>query len=89
MHADGLFAVERQPDRPAGQPCQERGLRPASVLGVRVATQLVADGRVTLDGASYVWEADEMLCLVGEASWPDDRAPRVAAERERVRFLVA
>ena len=56
---------------------------------LRVATQLVADGRVTLDGASYVWEADEMLCLVGEASWPDDRAPRVAAERERVRFLVA
>ncbi|MCA3011490.1 MAG: histone deacetylase, partial [Myxococcaceae bacterium] len=52
------------------------------------ATRAVAEGRARLDGAPYVWEADEMV------RWrvpPDDEADRaaVAAERERCRFTLS
>ena len=57
-------------------------------IELRVATQLIADGAVNLEGARYVWEADEMLALVEGASWADGREPIVAAERERARFTV-
>jgi hypothetical protein len=43
---------------------------------------------VRLDGETYVWEADEMIALVGEHTWEPDREARIEAERERRRFTV-
>jgi hypothetical protein len=47
------------------------------------ASQAVADGRVRLRGAPYVWEAEDMV------HWLDDRTvdrTRSREERERVAF---
>jgi hypothetical protein len=50
------------------------------------ATNLVADGRVLVNGKPYAWEADEMAYWLRES--PDDPG-EVARERERVHFTVA
>ena len=74
---------------PARQGRFEALVRDLAATPLRVATQLLADGAVRLDGAPYVWEAAEMLSLVGEAPWPPDRAAAVEAELERVHFTLA
>jgi hypothetical protein len=70
---------------PARQGRFEALVRDLSSVPLAEAAQLLASGRVRLNGAPYVWEADEM------ARWlsphPSDEAA-VAAERERVRFTV-
>jgi acetoin utilization deacetylase AcuC-like enzyme len=50
------------------------------------ATNLVADGRVLMNGKPYAWEADEMAYWLRES--PDDPG-EVARERERIHFTVA
>ena len=47
------------------------------------ATAAVDEGRVSLDGAPYAWEADEMVFWLRET--PAD-AGEVERERDRVRF---
>jgi acetoin utilization deacetylase AcuC-like enzyme len=50
------------------------------------ATNLVADGRVLMDGRPYAWEADEMAYWLRES--PAD-AGEVERERDSVRFTIA
>lgn len=52
------------------------------------ATRALADGRVTLNGQRYVWEADEMVRWLHP---PDDETERaaIAQERETSHFVVA
>ena len=50
------------------------------------ATNLVAEGRVRMDGRPYAWEADEMAYWLRES--PAD-AGEVERERETVKFTVA
>lgn len=50
-------------------------------------TRAVAEGRVTLNGAPYAWEAEEMVSNLHPEADPKDEA-EVAAELERCRFSV-
>ena len=61
-------------------------VRDLAALPLRDATAAVADGRVLLDGAPYVWEADDMVFWLRPGVAPD--ATIVARERERTRFTV-
>lgn len=51
------------------------------------ATRAVAEGRVTLEGKPYAWEADPMVRWQNPAAHPVDTA-EIAAERERCHFAV-
>ncbi len=61
-----------------------RDLREVPLLD---ATRAVAEGRVTLNGAPYAWEADEMVRWLHP---PDDEADRaaIAAERDASHFAI-
>jgi hypothetical protein len=48
------------------------------------ATLAIDQGKVTMDGAPYAWEADEMISWLRE---PPGDVDEVAQERERVRFV--
>ncbi|MFT3709401.1 MAG: histone deacetylase [Archangium sp.] len=60
--------------------------RDMSKVPLLIATRSLAEGRVTLNGEKYQWEADEMV------RYADDRAPdddaEVAAERDRCHFEI-
>jgi acetoin utilization deacetylase AcuC-like enzyme len=60
--------------------------RDLASLPLLEASLAIADGRVSLDGRPYSWEADEMIFWLEPHAQHEDR---VAAERERVRFTVA
>jgi hypothetical protein len=62
-------------------------VRDVSALPLRDATEAVAEGRVRLDGAPYVWEADEMVYWLDRADAPAQDED-VARERERCHFEV-
>jgi hypothetical protein len=60
--------------------------RDLASMPLATASQAVADGQVLVNGEPYQWEASDMVCLLqGELNDAD----AVAAERERVRFVVA
>ncbi len=49
------------------------------------ATQLIAEGKIRLDGQPYAWEAEDMVWFRDEAKAKEDRAA-VEAVRDAVRF---
>jgi acetoin utilization deacetylase AcuC-like enzyme len=61
-------------------------VRDLAHLPLLEATLAVDAGRVRLDGATYVWEADEMALWLGSPA--PLQADVVAAERERAHFIV-
>jgi hypothetical protein len=61
-------------------------LRDLSGVPLLEATRAVAEGRVRMDGAPYVWEADEMVYWLRESPV---EAGEVEREREQVRFSYA
>jgi acetoin utilization deacetylase AcuC-like enzyme len=68
---------------PARQGRFEALVRDLAGVPLLDATAAIADGRVTIDGKPYPWEADEMAHWLRDA--PADAA-EVERERERVRF---
>jgi len=60
-------------------------VRDARKMSLLESTRAIADGRVTLNGDAYQWEADEMVRWNDSANIPQDR-DAVAAERERCHF---
>jgi hypothetical protein len=71
---------------PARQGRFEALVRDLAPLSLRESAQALAEGRVLLDGAPYVWEPDDMAFWLKPDAVPD--APLVALERERARFTV-
>jgi hypothetical protein len=61
-------------------------IRDLSGLTLLEATQAIASGRVRMNGAPYVWEADEMVRWLKKHPVSDGAA--VQAERDRVQFTV-
>lgn len=70
---------------PARQGRFEALLRDSRRLSLLDATRALSDGRVTLNGQPYQWEADEMVRWTDPANIPQDR-DAIAAERERCHF---
>lgn len=60
-------------------------IRDSRKLSLLEATRAIAEGRVTLNGAPYTWEADEMVRWRDEDDIPKDKA-LIVAERERSHF---
>jgi hypothetical protein len=58
-------------------------LRDLAGVPLLEATTAIAEGRVRMDGAPYVWEADEMAYWLRESPV---EAGEVERERDRVRF---
>jgi len=63
-------------------------IRDTKHLTLLEATRAIAEGRLTLNGAPYTWEADEMVSWLEYRRDPVDQAA-IAAERERCHFTVA
>lgn len=60
-------------------------IRDSRRLSLLQATRAIAEGRVTLNGKPYQWEADEMVRWRDENDIPQDKA-LIVAERERSHF---
>lgn len=60
-------------------------VRDLKVVPLLQATRAVAEGRITLNGEPYTWEADEMISWIEYRRDPVDKAA-IAAERERCHF---
>jgi hypothetical protein len=71
---------------PARQGRFEALLRDLGHLSLLELTTALSEGRVAMNDAPYVWEADEMVHWL-EPHHADE--PRIARERERVRFTLA
>lgn len=70
---------------PARQGRFEALLRDTAHLPLAEVTRAIAEGRVRMNGEPYAWEPDVML---HRPDGPPPEDPRVAAERERVRFTL-
>jgi acetoin utilization deacetylase AcuC-like enzyme len=71
---------------PARQGRFEALVRDLAGLPLGEATRAVMEGRVSMNGAPYKWEADEMVRWIKPR--PDDRLA-IEAEKQRVKFEVA
>lgn len=70
---------------PARQGRFDALIRDSRHLSLLDATRAIAEGRVTLNGEPYTWEADEMVRWRDPEDIPRDKA-LIAAERDRCHF---